>query len=118
MSIPTQDSFAAFGGPTANFNVLTISRSRQRKAAYSVRHAAYGNLNLVQLGGRLEAGRHFTLYVPSQGELDNLDQCLGQQGALSYAEGTVTAALVEYDSTEWFNGTEQLVSVIFITDAD
>jgi hypothetical protein len=118
MSIPTQDSFQPLVGNQCQFNVLTTARSRRRKAAYSSRHVAYGNLNAVQTAGRLEAERALTLYVPSQAELDNLDQALGQQGTLSYGEGSMVALLIEFDSKEWVSSTEQTCTAVWITDAD
>jgi hypothetical protein len=119
LSERTEDSFEAFGGPTAHFNVLTPSRARRRKAAYSARHVAYGNLNVIQLGGRLEAERSYTVYLPNDGELENVDQCLGMQGTLNCAEtGGVTAALVSYDASTYFTGGQQIATLMFVCDAD
>lgn len=116
MSLTTYDSFTG-AGPDCHFNVLSISRSRQRRAAYSNRHVPYGDYNIVQVGGRLAPERVFTLYVPSDGELDNLEACLGQQGGtLHYAEGDVTALLVEFDAGEYLAEGNQVVKATFITD--
>ena len=118
MAIPTEDSFDASGGPTVHFNVLTVGHSQARKASYSVRHVPHANENIVQVGGRQHAERHFTLYIPNEGELLALDGCLGLTGTLSYSKGSPTAVLVEYDARDWFADDQQIVDAVFITDAD
>lgn len=109
----TSDSFASDRG-TANFNVLTISRARRRKASYSVRHVAWADNSVLNGSGKTEAERQYTAYVPSEAELDNLDLCLGRSGTLSCGETAGSAYLAEYDAGEWVYGGEQLVKLLFI----
>jgi len=119
MSIPTSDSFSVPGAPTANFNVLNISPSQAREAAYSVRHVPHGNYNIVQTGGRKHAERHFTVYVPDESELNNLDACLGLiGGSLTYHKGTFVAFLAKYDARMWYFSDQQTVDLTLVTDAD
>lgn len=116
MAHSTSDQFVTVVA-TAAFNVLSIGHSQARKASFSVRHVPHANQNIVKLGGRQHAERHFTLEVPTEGELDNLDACLGLQGTLTYHKGSFVAALVDYDVREWFTD-GQTVDALFVTDAD
>ena len=104
----TQDTFSA-GEITCNFDVLSEGRSRRQTALVSVRHIPGGNVNVVNRGGRELARRNLTLYVPSEGEMVNLEGCAGEQGTLLYDEGSYLATLVSVDSGEWYPGDQQLV---------
>ena len=104
----TQDTFSA-GEITCNFDVLSEGRSRRQSALVSVRHVPGGDTNVVNRGGRELPGRNLTLYVPSEAEMANLESCTGEQGSLTYDEGSYLATLVSVDSGEWYPGDQQLV---------
>ena len=104
----TQDRFTA-GEITCNFDVLVDGRSRRQTALVSVRHIPGGNVNIVNRGGRDLARRSLTLYVPSETQMVNLENCVGEQGSLIYDEGSYLATLADVDSGAWYPGDQQLV---------
>lgn len=126
MALETFDSFVA-GGVTCPFNVLNTSPSRKRSVAHSVRHVPGGNFTILQVSGKQESERVFTLYVPEREDGSDpialFDACLGLTGKLYYAAsvmtplGYVVACLVEYDATAWYeSNAQQAVKATFVCD--
>jgi hypothetical protein len=117
MAHATSDSFTSTNGwhvnTVASFNVLMDGRGRSRQAEATEFHVPWANLNVIHVGGVGTEKLELALYVPSDAEMSDLLNCVGDSGTLVYAEGTFTAFCSKVEVGEYFLGGEQTAKAEF-----
>ena len=107
------DSFQV-GATTVSFDVQIEGRSRKASAEVSERHIPAGDTNYVDLGGKKSKRRSLSLLIADGATVLALENLCGQQGTLTYHEGTYTAVLEDTDATEWWPTEHQVVKASFL----
>jgi hypothetical protein len=103
---------ATFNG--ASFRILHGGHQRKREAAVSVRHIPGSDMSYVDLGGRMAGGGSYSVYFESYGQYTALLAQIGQQGSLTYHDGTFTAILTSLTLNTRYPGDHRFGTAEFV----
>lgn len=103
---------ATFNG--ASFRILHGGHQRQREAAVSVRHIPGSDTSYVDLGGQMAGSGSYSVYFENEGEYTGLRNQVGQEGSLTYGDGTFPAILASLTLDTRYPGDHRFGTAEFV----